>query len=92
MGKFFSSPAILDECIHMYLAEGLEFGDTDFDDDEFIEIVKIPVNELVDSIMSGEIVDGKTQAAVMRAAVDIATRHKKSTATADINGSVTANV
>ncbi len=85
MGKFFSSPAVLDECIHMYLAEGLEFGDTDFDDDEFIEIVKIPVNELVDSIMSGEIVDGKTQAAVMRAAVDIATRHKKSTATADTN-------
>jgi ADP-ribose pyrophosphatase len=68
MGKYFSSPAILDECIHMYLAEGLEFGETDFDEDEFIEIVRIPVDELVAMIMRGEIYDGKTQAAVMRAA------------------------
>jgi ADP-ribose pyrophosphatase len=72
MGKYYSSPAILDECIHMFLAEGLEFGDTDFDDDEFIEIVKIPVDELVGMIMRGEIYDGKTQAAVLRAALTIA--------------------
>lgn len=68
MGEFFSSPAILDERIHMYLAEGLTFGDTDFDEDEFIETVRIPMSELVDMIMDGKIIDGKTQAAVMRAA------------------------
>ena len=67
MGKYYSSPAILDECIYMYMAEGLDFGDTDFDDDEFIEAVKIPIDELVGKIMRGEIPDGKTQAAVMRA-------------------------
>ncbi len=77
MGKYYSSPAILDECIHMYMAQGLEFGDTDFDEDEFIEIVKIPVDELVDMIMRGEIPDGKTQAAVMRAAYAIGTRGKQ---------------
>ncbi len=71
MGEYFSSPAILDERIHMFLAEGLEFGETDFDEDEFIEIVKIPVDELVGLIMRGEIIDGKTQAAVMRAALAI---------------------
>ena len=71
MGEYFSSPAILDECIHMFLAEGLEFGETDFDEDEFIETVKIPVDELVGLIMRGEIIDGKTQAAVMRAALAI---------------------
>ena len=71
MGEYFSSPAILDECIYMFLAEGLEFGDTDPDDDEFIETVKIPVDELVGMIMRGEIIDGKTQAAVMRAALAI---------------------
>ncbi len=68
LGKFYSSPAILDECIHMFLAEGLCFGDTDFDDDEFIEIVRIPLDELVDTIMKGEVPDGKTQAAVLRTA------------------------
>lgn len=74
MGKYYSSPAILDECIHMYMAEGLEFGETDFDEDEFIEIVKIPVDELVGMIMRGEVHDGKTQAAVMRAAFEIGSR------------------
>lgn len=71
MGEYFSSPAILDERIYMFLAEELEFGETDFDEDEFIEIVKIPVDELVGMIMRGEIIDGKTQAAVMRAALAI---------------------
>ncbi|MBO7310199.1 MAG: NUDIX hydrolase [Clostridia bacterium] len=68
IGKYYSSPAILDECIYMYIAQDLEFLGTDFDDDEFIEIVKIPIDELVQMIMRGEIADGKTQAAVMRAA------------------------
>ncbi len=76
MGKYFSSPAILDECIHMYMAEGLEFGDTDFDDDEFLESCRIPMDELVGMIMRGEVIDGKTQAAVMRAA--FARAHKES--------------
>ena len=67
MGKYFSSPAILDECIHMYLAEELEFGETDPDDDEFLEIVKMPLTELAEMIDRGEIIDGKTQALVMRA-------------------------
>lgn len=67
MGKYYSSPAILDECIYMYMAEELEFGETDFDDDEFLETVRIPIDELVAKIMRGEIPDGKTQAAVMRA-------------------------
>ena len=69
IGKFYSSPAILDECIYMYLARGLEFGETDFDDDEYIEIEKIPVDELVRMICSGEIIDGKTQTAVLKAAI-----------------------
>ena len=77
MGKYYSSPAILDECIYMFMAEGLEFGDTDFDDDEFIESVRIPIDELVAMIMRGDVPDGKTQAAVMRAAHAIAERKAK---------------
>ena len=67
LGKYLGSPAILDECIHMYLAEELTFGDTDFDDDEFLETVRIPLDELVKMVMNGEIPDGKTQIAVLRA-------------------------
>ncbi len=66
MGVYYGSPAILDEKIYMYLAEGLEFGETEFDDDEFIEVVKIPLSVLVDMVLEGAVPDGKTQAAVMR--------------------------
>ena len=69
MGLYYPSPAILDEKIYMYLAEGLTFGETDFDDDEFLEIIKIPVDELSQAIIDGRIRDGKTQAAVLRAAI-----------------------
>lgn len=75
MGVYLGSPAILSEKIYMYLATGLEFGDTHFDDDEFIEIKRIPIGELVDMIVKGDVPDGKTQAAVMRA--DYMIRNKK---------------
>ena len=67
MGLYYGSPAILDEKIYMYLAQGLTFGSTDFDDDEFIEIVKIPLSQLVEMIVDGKVSDGKTQSAVLRA-------------------------
>ena len=59
---------LLGEYIHMYLAEELTFGETDPDDDEFLEICRIPLSEMVEMVLRGEIPDGKTQAAVLRAA------------------------
>ena len=67
LGKYYPSPAILDECIYMYLATGLEFGDTEFDDDEFIESVRVPLAKLVDLTLEGKIRDGKTQICALRA-------------------------
>ena len=67
LGKYYPSPAILDECIYMYLATGLEFGDTEFDDDEFIESVRVPLYKLVDLTLEGKIRDGKTQICALRA-------------------------
>lgn len=75
MGVYLGSPAILAETIHMYLAEGLEFGDTHLDEDEFLETEKIPLSTLVDMIVKGEVPDGKTQAAVLRA--DYSIRNRK---------------
>ena len=66
LGKFYTSPAILDECIEMFLAEELTEGETDFDDDEFLQPLRIPLEELVNMVMAGEVPDVKTQAAVMR--------------------------
>ena len=66
IGDIVPSPAILTERISMYLAEGLSFTDTDYDEGEFIEIVRIPLPELVEMIMRGEIEDAKTQTAILK--------------------------
>ena len=66
LGTYLASPAILDEKINLYLARGLDFGETDPDEDEFIDVVQIPLDEMVERVMRGEILDGKTQLAVLK--------------------------
>ena len=66
IGDLATSPALLTEIIYMYLAEDLTEGETDPDEDEFIEFVKIPLDDMVDMIIRGEIQDAKTQAAVLK--------------------------
>lgn len=66
IGPLATSPALLTEMIYVYLAEDMTEGDTDPDEDEFLEIVKIPLDEMVDMIIRGDIQDAKTQAAVLK--------------------------
>ena len=66
LGTYLASPAILDERINLYLARDLDFGKTDPDDDEFIDVVRVPLAKMVESVMRGEILDGKTQLAVLK--------------------------
>ena len=66
LGPFYPVAAYSDELIDIYLAEGLTMGATNPDEDEFLDVVRIPLPELVDSILRGEVPDAKTQAAVLR--------------------------
>ena len=66
LGLFRSTPAILDEKIDLYLAEGLTFGECDPDEDEFLNTVRIPLSNLVEDVMQGRITDGKTQVAILQ--------------------------
>ena len=68
MGIFYGSPAIMGEKIHMYMATGLTFGERNLDDDEFLDVFRMPLDEAVEEIMAGRMPDGKTQAAILRAA------------------------
>lgn len=68
LGDFYGSPAILGERIRMFLARGLTFGETEFDEDEFLEVFRLPLDEAEAAVLRGEIPDGKTQAAILRAA------------------------
>lgn len=66
IGDLYPSVAILDEVIHMYCAQGLSYGECDPDDDEFLNVVKIPLEKAVEMVLSGEIRDSKTQVAILK--------------------------
>ncbi len=68
LGRLDTTPALIDEKIYMYMAEGLEFTERELDADEFLDVEYIPLGELVDMVMRGEICDGKTQIAILKAA------------------------
>ena len=63
--KMNSAIGFCSEAIYIYEARGLTSGETDPDDEEFIEVVKLPLDEAVGMIFAGEITDGKTIAALL---------------------------
>ena len=67
LGEFLPTCAYSDEVIHMYLATGLTKGEQKLDDDEFVGVEKMPLEEAVREIMNGSITDGKTQTAILKA-------------------------
>ncbi len=62
--EFYPSAGFTNEYIHLYLAEGLTPGETDFDETEVIEVEEYTFDELLAMIETGEIHDGKTAAGI----------------------------
>lgn len=62
-----TTPGFSDEKISLYLARDLAAGESHPDEDEFLNVVKVPLEDLVGSIMRGEVADAKTVCAVMMA-------------------------
>ena len=67
LGDYYPAAAYTDERISLYLAKGLHQGKRNLDEDEFLNILEVPLEELVQDVLSGEITDGKTQAAILKA-------------------------
>lgn len=68
LGEMYPTPAYNSEITHMYLARGLKYKEQHLDDGEFLDVVAVPFAEAVRMIMDGEIKDGKTQTAILKAA------------------------
>ncbi len=66
LGELYPTPGYTNEIIRLYGATGLHFEEQDLDDDEFLQIVKMPFDDLIARIMSGEIKDAKTVAAALK--------------------------
>ena len=68
LGKLYPSPGYCGEIIYMWACRQISSGELHLDEDEFLEVVKMPMAEAVEKVMNGEIQDAKTQAAVLKTA------------------------
>ena len=66
--RIFTTPGFTDEVIHLFVATDLEPGETDRDDDEFIEVVPMAFSKAVEMVKDGEIVDCKSVCTILYAA------------------------
>ena len=66
MGELYPTPGYCEEIIWLYLATGLSYGEQDTDEDEFLEVYKIPLKKAIEMVMNGEIKDAKTQTLVLK--------------------------
>ena len=67
LGDYYGSAAIMGERIRMFLARGLSYGAQSLDSDEFLEVFTLPFDKAVEMVMAGQIPDGKTQLAILKA-------------------------
>lgn len=67
LGAFYPSVAMLNEVIHLFLAKNMTLCETNLDEDEFLHVEQRPLGEIVEAVMRGEIPDGKTQTAILKA-------------------------
>ena len=67
LGASLASPGYCTEVLHIYLALGLHAGECHPDQDEFLNVEKIPLHTLSRMVMDGEIDDAKTIVAVLKA-------------------------
>ena len=68
-GKLLPAPGCYGETLHLFLAKGLKFSQQQLDPDEFLNVERVPFDEMVHRCVNGEIDDAKTVAAVLRAKV-----------------------
>lgn len=66
LGYTLASPGFCDEALHMYLARGLRRAEQHLDEDEFLDVVTMPFDRLVEQVMDGTITDAKTVSTTLK--------------------------
>jgi 8-oxo-dGTP pyrophosphatase MutT (NUDIX family) len=66
-----TSNSVTDEEGFIYLAKGLEAGQTEHEDTEDITVRKLPLEEAIEMAIKGEITDAMSLAGLYRLAIDI---------------------
>ena len=73
LSEFFVSPGFCEEKMWVYLATELVQGDQRLEEDEILDVVRLPISEALEMITSGEIQDAKTIIGLMLAAPRVGT-------------------
>lgn len=68
LSEFFVSPGFCEEKMWIFLATELTEGKQQPEEDEVLQVVRLPIDEALEMISSGEIQDAKTIIALMLAA------------------------
>ncbi len=66
MGFIYPSPGFTDEVTHVYLAKELTQGETHPDDDEFLDVEKVPFERALKMVIDGEINDAKSVFGILK--------------------------
>jgi ADP-ribose pyrophosphatase len=66
--KIHTSNSVTDELGVVYLAEDLTAGEPNFDETELLQIKKLPFSEALEMVMTGEITDSISIAAILKTA------------------------
>jgi ADP-ribose pyrophosphatase len=61
----YTSPGFTNELIHIFVASGLRESIVDADEEEQIELVRMPLEQAIDQVLQGEISDAKTVAGLL---------------------------
>lgn len=66
--RIHTSNSVTDEEGFVFLAEDLTQGETEFDETEQLQILKLPLNEAIQKVMDGEITDAISIAGLLKVA------------------------
>ena len=71
LGECYPSVGYTNEIIRIFLATGLSKTSQHLDDDEFLNVYKLPIRDVIAKIMNNELADAKTVMGVLKAAVKL---------------------
>lgn len=63
--EIYPTPGYCSEVIHIYYADNLKKGTQNLDEDEFLSVEEYTMEELLEKIKNGEIIDSKTIVAIL---------------------------
>lgn len=69
LGRMLPSPGFCDETLHLFLARDLRQAEACPDADEFLAVERMPLSELTRRVLAGDMTDGKTVGAALKAAL-----------------------